>query len=87
MMRSRPELEGKLLIENTWDWRIVDALTPEPGDLVIRKTRYNGFHRTGLEDCLRAAGIRHLLRVVHGRTIRCAERRLANPQRPLNGIG
>ena len=27
MMRSRPELEGKLLIENTWDWRIVDALT------------------------------------------------------------
>lgn len=61
MMRSRPELEGKLLIENTWDWRIVDALTPEPGDLVIRKTRYNGFHRTALEDCLRAAGIRHLL--------------------------
>ena len=61
MMRSRPELEGKLLIENTWDWRIVDALTPEPSDLVIRKTRYNGFHRTTLEDCLRAAGIRHLL--------------------------
>ena len=61
MMRSRPELEGKLLIENTWDWRIVDELTPEPGDLVIRKTRYNGFHRTALEDCLRTAGIRHLL--------------------------
>jgi len=61
MMRSRPELEGKLLIENTWDWRIVEALTPEPGDLVIRKTRYNGFHRTALDDCLRAAGIRHLL--------------------------
>jgi ureidoacrylate peracid hydrolase len=54
MMRIRPELEGKLLIESTWDWRIVDALTPEPGDLVIRKTRYNGFHRTALEDCLKA---------------------------------
>ena len=61
MMRSRPELEGKLLIENTWDWRIVDALIPEPGDLVIRKTRYNGFHRTALEDCLKADGISHLL--------------------------
>jgi ureidoacrylate peracid hydrolase len=61
MMRSRPELEGKLLIENTWDWRIVDALTPEPNDLVIRKTRYNGFHRTALEDRLKAAGISHLL--------------------------
>ena len=61
MMRSRPELEGKLLIENTWDWRIVDELTPEPGDLVIRKTRYNGFHRTALEDSLSTAGIRHLL--------------------------
>jgi ureidoacrylate peracid hydrolase len=61
MMRSRPELEGKLLIENTWDWRIVDALTPEPSDLVIRKTRYNGFHRTALEDRLKAAGISHLL--------------------------
>ena len=57
LMRDRPELEGKLLIENTWDWRIVDALTPEPGDLVIRKTRYNGFHRTILEDRLKAAGI------------------------------
>ncbi len=61
MMRDRPELEGNLLIENTWDWRIVDALTPEPGDLVIRKTRYNGFHRTILEDRLKAAGMRYLL--------------------------
>ena len=61
MMRSRPELQGKLLIEGTWDWRIVDALTPEPGDLVIRKTRYNGFHRTNLEACLLAANIRYLL--------------------------
>ena len=26
MMRDRPELAGKLLIENTWDWQTVDAL-------------------------------------------------------------
>lgn len=61
MMRHRPELEGKLLIENTWDWQIVAALTPQPGDVVIRKTRYNGFHRTDLENRLKTAGIRHLL--------------------------
>ena len=61
MMRSRPELEGKLLIEGAWDWQIVDELTPEPGDLVIRKTRYNGFHRTILEDRLKADDIRYLL--------------------------
>jgi len=61
MMRARPELKGRLLIENSWDWQIVDALTPEPGDTVIRKARYSGFVRTGLEEHLRSRGIRHLL--------------------------
>lgn len=61
MMRSRPELAGRLLIEDTWDWQIVPDLTPEPGDTVIRKARYSGFARTGLEDRLNSRGIRHLL--------------------------
>ena len=61
MMRARPELAGKLLIDGTWDAAIVDELKPQPGDLVIRKTRYSGFCRTELEDTLRAAGIRNLL--------------------------
>jgi ureidoacrylate peracid hydrolase len=61
MMRSRPELAGKLLIENTWDWQIVDALTPQRGDYVLHKTRYNGFCRTELDDYLRAGNIRYLL--------------------------
>ena len=61
MMRARPELAGRLLIDNTWDWQIVDALAPQPGDHVVRKTRYSGFCRTGLEDHLRTAGIRYLL--------------------------
>ena len=61
MMRARPELAGKLLVENTWDWQIVDALKPEPGDLVVHKTRYNGFCRTGLDTKLNIAGIRYLL--------------------------
>jgi ureidoacrylate peracid hydrolase len=61
MMRERPELSGKLLIENTWDWQFVDALMPAPGEHVVRKSRYNGFVRTDLDDHLRRNGIRHLL--------------------------
>jgi ureidoacrylate peracid hydrolase len=61
MMRERPELHGRLLVDNSWDWRIVDALTPEPGDLVIRKSRYSGFCNTDLEAALRARDISHLL--------------------------
>jgi len=61
LMRSRPELAGKLLVENTWDWQIIDELAPQVGDLVVRKTRYSGFCRTDLEAHLHAAGIRYLL--------------------------
>jgi ureidoacrylate peracid hydrolase len=61
MMRERPALAGKLLVTGTWDWQIVDALAPEPGETVIAKARYDGFTRTGLADLLRARGIRTLL--------------------------
>ncbi|WP_342216261.1 cysteine hydrolase family protein [Mesorhizobium sp. 113-1-2] len=61
LMRERPELRGRLLIDDSWDWRIVDALKPEPGDQVIRKSRYSGFCNTGLEAYLRAREIRYLL--------------------------
>jgi ureidoacrylate peracid hydrolase len=61
MMRQRTELRGKLLIENSWDWQIVDGLTPEPGDQIVRKSRYSGFCGTRLEEHLRAAGVRYLL--------------------------
>ncbi len=61
MMRARPELKGKLLVENTWDWQVVDALRPEPGDRVVKKTRYSGFTRTSLAADLRAENIRTLL--------------------------
>jgi ureidoacrylate peracid hydrolase len=61
MMRARPELSGKLLIDGGWDAAIVDALAPQPGERVIRKTRYDGFCRTELEAWLRAAGVRYLL--------------------------
>jgi ureidoacrylate peracid hydrolase len=61
LMNCRPELRGKLLVEGTWDFAIVEELAPQPGDLVIVKTRYSGFARTSLDAELRARDIRYLL--------------------------
>ena len=61
LMNCRPELKGKLLIEGTWDFAVVEELKPEPEDLVIIKNRYSGFARTSLDSQLRNSGIRYLL--------------------------
>ena len=61
MHTTKPELRGRFLVEGTWDWQIVDELKPGPGDLVIKKQRYSGFCGTILDNCLRSAGITHLL--------------------------
>jgi len=60
LMCSRPELKGKVLTEGTWDAEIVDDLAPQPGDLVITKTRYSGFAGTPLDSQLRMRGIQYL---------------------------
>lgn len=60
LMEERQPLRGKLLVEGTWDFAIVDELAPEAGDLVMVKTRYSGFARTRLEDELRSRGIEYL---------------------------
>lgn len=57
LMCSRPDLKGKLLTEGTWDFAIVDELAPQPGDLVVTKTRYSGFAGTTLDAQLRDRGI------------------------------
>ncbi|MGL4285783.1 MAG: pyrimidine utilization protein B [Phreatobacter sp.] len=60
-MRKRPELSGQLLAKGGWDYALVDALKPEPGDFVIPKTRYSGFFNTNVDSILRARGIRNLV--------------------------
>ncbi|NEU12845.1 pyrimidine utilization protein B [Methylobacterium sp. BTF04] len=60
-MRKRPALTGTLLAKGTWDYALVDALTPEPGDIVMPKPRYSGFYNTALDSTLRARGIRTLV--------------------------
>ncbi len=36
-MRRRPELQGKLLARGGWDYDIIDALTPQPGDIRVAR--------------------------------------------------
>ncbi|MDU6922850.1 pyrimidine utilization protein B [Franconibacter helveticus] len=60
-MRSRPELQGKLLAKGGWDYELVEALEPQPGDIVLPKPRYSGFFNTPLDSILRSRNIRHLV--------------------------
>ena len=60
-MRRRPELAGTLLAKGGWDYALVDALQPQPGDLVVPKPRYSGFFNTNIDSLLRARGIRNIV--------------------------
>ena len=53
--------EGQILIEDTWNTRIVDALAPDEGDHVVVKHRYSGFFETELDDLLHELGVKFLL--------------------------
>ena len=60
-MRNRPELRGKLLARGGWDYEMVDALKPQPGDICVAKPRYSAFFNTPLDSLLRSRGIRNLV--------------------------
>ena len=60
-MRRRPELAGTLLAKGTWDYALVDALEPQPGDVIVPKPRYSGFYNTALDSTLRARGVNTLV--------------------------
>ena len=60
-MRERPELQGQLLARGGWDYALVDALTPQPGDISLHKPRYSAFFNSQLDSVLRARGIRNIV--------------------------
>ncbi|MGU3537325.1 pyrimidine utilization protein B [Methylobacterium sp. A54F] len=60
-MRRRPEMNERLLARGTWDYALVDALRPAPGEIVLGKPRYSGFYNTQLDSLLRSRGIRTLV--------------------------
>ncbi|MSQ70679.1 MAG: isochorismatase family protein [Betaproteobacteria bacterium] len=59
-MRDRPENAGTAITRGTWDYAIIDELAPQPGDIVIPKTKQSGFFDTNLDSVLRNLGIRTL---------------------------
>lgn len=62
-LKEDPEfaLWGEHVVEGTPGWEIVDDLKPQEGDILIRKTRYDGFYGTPLDDLLRVYGIRNVV--------------------------
>ena len=60
-MRARPELQGKLLARGGWDYELVDAMKPQPGDIRVHKTRYSAFFNSQLDSVLRSHGIRTIV--------------------------
>ncbi|PTQ64083.1 ureidoacrylate peracid hydrolase [Sphingomonas sp. PP-CE-3G-477] len=60
-MRARPELQGQFLARGGWDYEIVDALAPQPGDIRVHKTRYSAFFNSQLDSILRSRGIRNIV--------------------------
>lgn len=60
-MRARPELAGQLLARGGWDYELVDALSPQPGDIRVHKTRYSAFFNSQLDSVLRSRGVRTIV--------------------------
>jgi ureidoacrylate peracid hydrolase len=61
LMRERPQLRGKILTHNSWDYEFVPGIVPRAHELVVPKARYSGFCGTDLDGLLRARNIRHLI--------------------------
>jgi ureidoacrylate peracid hydrolase len=60
-MNRVPEYRGKFLIRGSWDAAVVDELKPQPGDVVIGKSRYSGFRGTNLDVVLKTFDVKYLV--------------------------
>lgn len=63
---------SRILIRDTWNTDIVDALRPHDEDLQLYKHRYSAFFCTDLDEILRARGVDHLI-VLGATTSVCVE--------------
>ena len=61
LIRQRPELKDKLYIYGTWGADIIEELEPQPGDIVVRKQKYDGFIGTNLDIVLGTYGVKYLV--------------------------
>jgi len=59
-LNRSPEAKEKVYIYGTWGAEIIDELKPQPGDITIKKQRYDGFFGTNLDLTLRTLVIKYL---------------------------
>jgi ureidoacrylate peracid hydrolase len=52
---------SRVLVRDTWNTAVVDALAPLPGDIVVSKHRYSAFFQTDLDMVLRSLGVSSLV--------------------------
>ena len=50
-----------VLARDEWATDILEELAPGDDDIVLYKTRFSGFYKTGLDELLKDLGIRHLI--------------------------
>ncbi|HXG42854.1 MAG TPA: isochorismatase family cysteine hydrolase [Dehalococcoidia bacterium] len=55
------ELFGEHCLVGTAGWEVIEELSPQAGELVYQKRRYDGFYGTSLEHDLRVRGIDTLI--------------------------
>ncbi len=53
--------ESRILVRDNWGTDIVSDLEPQPGDIVLYKTRFSGFYQTALDKILRQQGVKYLV--------------------------
>ena len=56
-----PELRDKLPVPGTWGASIISELAPHTADVVVSKTKYDGFIGTSLDTVLRGCNTRYLI--------------------------
>ena len=52
---------SRTLVRATWSTRVVDALSPDPDDVIVSKHRFSGFFESELDDVLRGLGANSLI--------------------------
>lgn len=53
--------KSRILIRDSWGTEIVAALKPQPGDMMIYKTRFSGFYKTELDSLLKQLDKKYLI--------------------------
>jgi len=61
LVDRHPEMKDRFYFYGSWGAEVIEELKPEPGDIVIRKQKYDGFIGTNLEVVLRTLGTRYLI--------------------------